>query len=339
MVTELKTIPLDKILPNPSNPREHFDKERLQELAESILSNGLLTPITVTPTKNGKYQIVFGERRSEASKLAKLKTIQAFVKTYKDNGQMMVESLIENVHREDLEPIEKAKYLKKIMEYQKISINQLAKLVKIAPSNISKFLSLLSIEKEIKTVGMHTPDYTTLADISKVDDKEHRIKLLKKIETEGVAKVRQEARFLSKDEKPKDVKKALLSDEINVEQAERISKLKTEPERKQAIQEHKNIAIVDKRIEANIEEKIGRRDDREFKKKLLQAGNWVASFRGGVTDSSISLGKTIKILLVATKFIPMMDDRQKETLEQQLDRFLEILERAVQLTEQIKDKI
>ena len=135
-----------------------------------------------------------------------------------------------------------------------------------------------------------------------------------------------------------DIKKALLNKELNIEQAERISKLKPE-QRKKAIQEHKNISMVEKGVERNIKNQESAKEKKEFDKRLLQAGNWIASFRGSVTDSFKSLEKTIKVLLISTQFINVMDEKQKEKLEEQLDRFLEILNKAKQLSEQIEEKI
>jgi len=106
---ELQTIKVDNILANFYQPRVKFDKDKIQELAESILSNGLINPITVREWKGGRYMIVSGERRWRAHKVANIKEIPAFVKTYSNDGQFMVDSLIENIHREDLSPTEKGK--------------------------------------------------------------------------------------------------------------------------------------------------------------------------------------------------------------------------------------
>jgi len=113
---ELKEINISDILANFYQPRTKFDKEGIQELSESILSNGLINPITITPDKKrqGKYMIVSGERRWQAHRIAGLKTIQAIVKTYSSDGQFMVESLIENIHREDLSDWEEWKFTKQI---------------------------------------------------------------------------------------------------------------------------------------------------------------------------------------------------------------------------------
>ena len=132
---ELKEIELKNIKPNLSQPREHFDKTKVKELAESILSNGLINPISVREEK-GKYIIVAGERRFQAYKMVGLKKIQSFVRTYKNDADWMIESFVENVHREDITPSEKGKYLLKIKELEGIeSNNELARRVNIKNSD------------------------------------------------------------------------------------------------------------------------------------------------------------------------------------------------------------
>jgi ParB/RepB/Spo0J family partition protein len=119
---EFKEIPIDKIRPNLLQPREHFDRDKLEELANSIKEVNLLQPIVVRP--KGKYfEIISGERRWKAYQIAGKKKIPALIKTV-DNGQLMIESLIENVHREDLSVPEKIKALEKIRKLNKISNNR-----------------------------------------------------------------------------------------------------------------------------------------------------------------------------------------------------------------------
>ena len=338
MTMIMKEIPVKQIRPNLMQPREHFNKEKLQELAESILSNGLINPIIVRAV-GSEYEIVAGERRWQAHKIAQLKTILAIVKEYENEGQRAIESLIENVHREDLMPIEKAKSIQKIMNMKGITkIADMSKILGMNEKTISEHLSLLPIEKEIKEAGMHTSDYSTLSDISNVKDKDTRKKLLKSIEGRGTAEVRQMARIM-KSEAPKEVKKALLNDEISTEQAKKISKLKDASQRTKAIKEHKAIKTIDERIEKSIEYADKHKEKKSDYIQIIKVNKWIKSFRYSVTDSAQQLGKTFKILQECVKYISLTDDRQKKELEEQLDRFSELLERGEQLTEQIKDKL
>jgi len=334
MKQELKTIPVNNVFPNFSQPREKFDKEKIQELAESILGNGLINPINVRKDGN-KYFIVAGERRWKAHQVAKLKTIPAFVKEYKNEGEWMVESLIENVHREDLNIVEKGKYLERIKEVEGIkTIKELSNKVKLSPSDISNALDSILVSKKI--TGPIT--YTQVSETSSLDEKD-RFRVIKKAQEEEIGN--RSLRALSKAIKnaPEEVKESLLSDEITVEQAERISKLGTETARRKAIQEHKSLSIVEQAVEKNVEHQMTAKDKREIDKKLLQAGNWITSFRNSITESKRGLEKTIKILLVATRFVEVMDDNQKERLDDELDRLIGMLERGEQLANQIKDKL
>ncbi|MFH1276241.1 MAG: ParB/RepB/Spo0J family partition protein [Candidatus Woesearchaeota archaeon] len=340
MIQELKEIPTNNILANFSQPRETFNKEQIKELAESILSNGLINPITVREWK-GKYMIVAGERRWRAHNVAGLKTIQAFVKEYENDEQMMIESLIENVHREDLTEYEKAKYLKRIMDVKKIkNMSELARIINLSHSTVSALMDLMDVSRKHLSESVQKGEITEhhFRVIKKIENKEEAKKVLKKIKKDKLSSTQTERFVPIFRQSTPEIKKALLNDEINVDQAERISKLKPE-QRAKAIQEHKNISRVEKGVERNIKNQEPVKEKREFDKRLLQAGNWIASFRGSVTDSYKSLEKTIKVLLISTQFINVMDEKQKEKLEEQLNRFLEILNKAKQLSEQIEEKI
>ena len=103
----INEIPLDAIEVNPFQPRSHFDQEALKELSESIKIQGIIQPITVRQLNAEKYQLISGERRFQASKLAGLKEIPAYIRTANDQ-QMLEMALIENIQRENLNAIEVA---------------------------------------------------------------------------------------------------------------------------------------------------------------------------------------------------------------------------------------
>lgn len=348
---ELKEIDVDKIKPNPMQPREHFDRFKLKELSESIKEIGLINPITVR--KKGKqFEIVAGERRWKAHQIAKKKKILTLSKEYSNEGQVAVESLIENVHRENLASIERAKFLKRIADIEKIyhiedgkgfaiykkgdiNISALAKRVGMHIDTVRQDISLLGFEpSEVKDVQRRA-----LVRIATVKDKKLKKQILniakrKERTTDEIDKIVSITRNADNN-----LKEALLSDEITTEQAERISKLESEPAREKAIQEHKDIKMVDKGVERNIEHQQTVKEKREFDKRLVQSKNWIASFRGSVTDSNRQLEKTIKILLISTKFIGIMDEKQKERLNYDVDRLIETLKRGIQLSEQIQEQI
>lgn len=140
---------IDQIEANPFQPRKNFDQEALKELAASIQKNGLIQPITVRKIKAEKYQIVAGERRWRASKLAGLKKIAAIIGEF--NEQEMLEiALIENIQRQDLNPIEKAKAYKEMLDNFEITQSELAEQVGKSRSNISNTVRLLKLADKIK---------------------------------------------------------------------------------------------------------------------------------------------------------------------------------------------
>ena len=142
-------IVLSKIKPNPNQPRHSFNDEALNELTKSIKEKGIITPITLRRIVNG-YEIIAGERRWRAAKKAKLKSIPAHIVNIENNAEMMELALIENVQREDLNPIEEAEgYLVLNSEY-KMSHEDIAKSIGKKRVTVSNSLRLLRLPTEIK---------------------------------------------------------------------------------------------------------------------------------------------------------------------------------------------
>ncbi len=127
MVSELRNIKIDQIVIDPNQPRRQFSQEELDELADSIDEHGVLQPIIVTPYKGG-YQIVAGERRYRASKQAGLDKIPALVRTLTDQHRLEI-SLIENLQRQDLNPMETATAYLKLRDQFNLTIEQIGKRV------------------------------------------------------------------------------------------------------------------------------------------------------------------------------------------------------------------
>lgn len=143
----ISKININEIYPNPNQPRKTFDKESLEELAESIRIHGLIQPITVNKMSDG-YLIIAGERRYRACKLAGLTQIDAIVKNY--SGRQIAEiSIIENLQREDLNPIEIAKSLQKLMQEYNITQEQVASRIGKNRSSIANYIRLLSLYPEV----------------------------------------------------------------------------------------------------------------------------------------------------------------------------------------------
>ncbi|MCS7086085.1 MAG: ParB/RepB/Spo0J family partition protein [Bacteroidia bacterium] len=142
-------IPLALIEPNPFQPRTRFDPESLQELAESIKALGVIQPITVRRLSAQAYQIISGERRFQAAKLAGLSAIPAYVRTA-DDEQMLEMALVENIQRQDLNPIEIALAYKRLMDECKLTIEQTAEKVGKKRPTVNNYLRLLRLPPEIQ---------------------------------------------------------------------------------------------------------------------------------------------------------------------------------------------
>ncbi len=147
---EIYQISLSKLVPNSEQPRKTFDRESLQELAESISQHGVIQPIIVVQ-QGENFMIVAGERRFRASKIAKLKTIPAIIKNY-SAAQIKEISLIENLQREDLNPVETAYALKQLLEDYKLSQDEIAKRIGKSRPVVTNYLRILKLEPEVLTM-------------------------------------------------------------------------------------------------------------------------------------------------------------------------------------------
>lgn len=148
-VNLMDEISLELIETNPFQPREYFAPEALQELAESIRVQGIIQPITVRKISAKKYQLISGERRFQASKLAGLKTIPAYVRTA-DDQQMIEMALIENIQRENLNAIEIALSYKRLMEECDLKQENLGARVGKNRSTVTNYMRLLKLPPHIQ---------------------------------------------------------------------------------------------------------------------------------------------------------------------------------------------
>jgi ParB family chromosome partitioning protein len=143
-VSELRQIKIDQIIPDPNQPRHFFDDGGLEDLADSIREHGVLQPIIVTPHKGG-YQIVAGERRFRASKIAGVTKMPALVRTLTDQHRLEI-SLIENLQRKDLNVMETATAYLKLRDQFNLTLEQIAKRVGVGSiSTVSNKLRLLKL--------------------------------------------------------------------------------------------------------------------------------------------------------------------------------------------------
>lgn len=146
----LSTLRISEIEPNKNQPRKNFDKEALEQLATSIRENGVLQPLLVRPLATGNYQIIAGERRWRASKIAGLSEVPVVIRDDLSEEQVMQIALIENLQRENLNPIEEALGYKELIDNYKMTQDELAKTLGKARSSIANSIGLLSLPKTVK---------------------------------------------------------------------------------------------------------------------------------------------------------------------------------------------
>ena len=183
---DIKKIPLSEIRSNPYQPRKRFDETSLQELADSIKEHGLFQPIIVKKSIKG-YEIVAGERRTRAARLAGFTDIPAIVKEYTDE-EMAEIALLENIQREDLNPIEEAEAYAKIIEKSSLTQDELAKKVCKSRSYITNVLGLVNLPEEVKELVMDKKLSMAHARIlSKLEDNDYIISLAYRIVNEEIS--------------------------------------------------------------------------------------------------------------------------------------------------------
>ena len=149
LVGTVNQIPLDQIEINPFQPRADFDEQKLKELSDSITVHGVIQPITVRKLNNKKYQLIAGERRLRASKLAGLKEIPAYIRTA-DDQEMLEIALIENTQRENLNAIEIAINYKRLIDECQLTQEELSERVSKDRSTVTNYLRLLKLPPDIQ---------------------------------------------------------------------------------------------------------------------------------------------------------------------------------------------
>jgi ParB family chromosome partitioning protein len=191
----VEKIPVKKLVPNPYQPRKHFDEAALAELAASIKRHGIVQPLVVTPVKNG-YQLVAGERRWRAAQIAKLDTVPAIVRQRQELEQLEV-ALIENVQRVDLSPLEQAVSIARLRDQFNFSYEDIAKRLGKATSTINNSVRLLNLPEQARNAlaeGKISEGHAR-AILALKNDETRQLYLLKSIIDNGWS-VRQAERFV-----------------------------------------------------------------------------------------------------------------------------------------------
>ena len=146
---EIMLIPVDMIEPNPFQPRMTFDNEALEELADSIRTLGLIQPVTVRRKSADRYQIISGERRFRACRMAGMQEIPAYIREANDQG-MLEMAIVENIQREDLDPIEVAMSYQRLIEECSLTQEQMAFRVGKKRASVTNYLRLLKLPAKIQ---------------------------------------------------------------------------------------------------------------------------------------------------------------------------------------------
>lgn len=146
---DILRIPVDMIEPNPFQPRMSFDQDALQELAASIKTFGLIQPITVRKKTAGRYQIISGERRFKACRLAGMDMVPAYIRDANDQG-MLEMAIVENIQRENLDPIEVAMSYQRLIEECRLTQEQMADRVGKKRASVTNYLRLLKLPAKVQ---------------------------------------------------------------------------------------------------------------------------------------------------------------------------------------------
>jgi len=201
---ETTRLPIDEVKPNRYQPRRALDEERLSELTESIRQHGVVQPILVRPVEDG-FELVAGERRWRAAQLAGLREIPAVVREY-DDAESMEIALVENLQREDLNPLEEADAFRRLIDEFKLTQDEVARKVGRSRPAIANSLRLLNLPEEIKAdVSRGTISAGHARAILSLDRDDLRKKLAELIKVKGLS-VRQAeelAKQLAKEKPPK----------------------------------------------------------------------------------------------------------------------------------------
>ncbi len=183
---EIVEINIDELMSNPYQPRKVFDEESLTELSESIKEHGVFQPIIVKKSVRG-YNIIAGERRAKASKLAGLTKIPAIIRDFTDEEMMQV-ALLENLQREDLSAIEEAKAYKSIIESLRLTQEELAKKLGKSRSHITNMLGLLRLPLSVQDMILYNKLSMGHARVlSKLESKEQIEELANKVVNENLS--------------------------------------------------------------------------------------------------------------------------------------------------------
>ena len=232
---QLTVLNINDILPNRFQPRIKFDGEKLEELADSITKYGVIQPIVVRPVSN-KYEIIAGERRFKASKLANKSTIPAIIVNLSDKDSEEI-ALLENIQRQQLSPIEEAVSYKRILDMGYITQEELAKKIGKAQSTIANKIRLLNLDDEVQSYLLNNKISERHArSLLRIPDKEKQVEMLHKIVEERltvkqtdkeIEKLREETKIENRPVKPVTID---IQPQVNNASSNEVRSVKSSPE-------------------------------------------------------------------------------------------------------------
>jgi ParB family chromosome partitioning protein len=212
---EIKELKINEIEPNLDQPRKDFDEESLRQLADSIAVHGIIQPILVR-REGMSYKIVAGERRWRAARMAGIETVPAIVKEYSDNELLEV-ALIENLQREDLNPLEEAEAYKRLIEEYGLTQEQIANVIGKSRPSIANSLRLNKLHDEVKKLlreNLITEGHARA--LLSIEDPDSQIKAAEIIISKGLS-VRETERYVKNLEKDIEKQKIKKADDIAIE--------------------------------------------------------------------------------------------------------------------------
>ncbi len=181
-------IDINLIIPNPKQPRTLFDEEALQELADSIRTLGVIQPITVKKEADGKYMIISGERRWRASQMAQAETIPAYIRPEVDDQSLLEMAIVENVQRQDLNAIEVALSLRRLVEECNLTQDVLGERIGKRRSTVANYMRLLKLPAEVQlALREELISMGHARALIPVEDPHQQIALVKKIVKKGLS--------------------------------------------------------------------------------------------------------------------------------------------------------
>ncbi len=215
-VTDVRRVPLDRIDSNPDQPRQYFDEDALADLAASIREHGVLQPVLVRPRSEGRFQIIAGERRWRAAKVAGLTRIPVIVEQIDDEAALEI-AIIENLQREDISPLEEAEMFERMTTQHGYSLRKLAQKLGKDKGYVENRLRLAHAPEEVRElVSVRNDTLSHAYELMKVEDPRKRRRLAKQVAEGQLSLVKLRERIEGKP-KPAESPHALAQAEPEVE--------------------------------------------------------------------------------------------------------------------------